>query len=450
MARPRRILFTIINYYPHGFGGGQQYVSRLAAVLAQRGYAVAVVTLLQKAWEGSESKKGDIVRYEWEGIDVFGLSIDSRFLTQGEKYAVNHPLLRSMIKDVVQEFSPDLMHLNGMTTASFAVANESGIPTIATVHHSGIACPAGALIYHDGSICPHTMHHHVCIPCCSYQRIPQSRLLGFVVGHIPRRLYIPFGKRFDTTRKMPLPFRVLHYPWLVEQEMEQLRLGLNIPQTVIAPSDAIKKLLVRNGVPENRITMLPHGVSPLTRNPIPPFNGRPVRFGFVGHLGSIKGFHLLTAALEQTGKRAQCELHVYGDTDGNEYFASTMKRYKGTANIIPHGVVRDGVLQQAYDSFDVLVLPSLAHEAFGLVVNEALAAGRPVIVSNSGALPELVQAEYGVVVERNNVHSLAEALLRCAANPQEILAMSGRIPLVKKMDRYVDEIESLYLNIGER
>ena len=449
MTRPRRILFTIINYHPYGFGGGQQYVSHLAKELKRRGYAVAVMTLLQQAWQNTEGKKGEIVPYVEEGIDVFGLSIDSRFLTQGEKYAVNHPLLRSMIKDVVQEFSPDLIHLNGMNTATFTVTNELGIPTIATIHHSGVACPAGALMYHDETICPHSMHHDVCIACCSYQRIPQSRLLGFAVGKIPRWLYMPFGKRFDTTKKMPLPFRVLHYPWLVEQEMEQLRMGLNISHTFIAPSDAIKKLLIRNGVLENRIRMVPHGVSHLTKFQIPPFDGRPVRFGYVGHVGSIKGFHILTAALEIVSETTNCELHVYGDTDGNEYYSSTMKQYKGKAKIIPHGFVREEQLQEAYNSFDVLVLPSLAHEAFGLVVNEALAVGRPVIVSNSGALPELVKAEYGMVVERNNVDSLAQAMQRCAADPHEILAMSGRIPDVKKIDRYVDEMENLYANTGD-
>ncbi|MEW5798813.1 MAG: glycosyltransferase [Bacteroidota bacterium] len=450
MARPHRILFTIINYYPHGFGGGQQYVSHLAKELRQRGYAVAVVTLLQQAWQNTEGKKGEIVRYVEKGIDVFGLSIDSRFLTQGEKYAVNHPLLRSMIKDVMQEFSPDLIHLNGMNTASFTVASELGIPTIATIHHSGIACPAGALMYHDETICPHSMHHNVCIPCCSYQRIPQSRLLGFAVGKIPRWLYMPFGKLFDTEKKMPLPFRVLHYPWLVEQEMEQLRLGLNIPHTFIAPSDAIKMLLVRNGVSENRIRMIPHGVSRLTTSPIAPFDGRPVRFGYVSHIGYIKGFHILTAALEKVSETTNCELHVYGDTDGNEYYTSAVKRYNGKAKIVPHGFVQEDHLQQAYNSFDVLILPSLAHEAFGLVVNEALAAGRPVIVSNSGALPELVKSEYGMVVERNNVDALTQAMQRCAADPQQILAMSGRIPAVKKIDRYVDEIENLYANIGSQ
>lgn len=449
MANLRRILFTIVNYYPHGFGGGQQYVSHLAKELKQRGYAVAVITLLQKAWQSSEGKRGDIARYVQEGIDVFGLSIDSRFLTQGEKYAVNHPLLRSMIKDVMQEFSPDLIHLNGMNTASFTVADELGIQTVATVHHSGAACPAGALMYHDETVCPHAMHHRVCIPCCSFQRIPQSRLLGFAVGKIPRWFYVPFGERFDTTKKMLFPFRVLHYPWLVEQEMEQLRLGLNIPHTCIAPSVAIKKLLVRNGVPENRIRLVPHGVSHLKKSPLPTFDGRPVKFGYVGHIGYVKGFHVLTAALEKVPTTASCELHVYGDTEGNEYFASTMKRYKGKAKIIPHGFVREEQLQQAYNSFDVLVLPSLAHEAFGLVVNEALAVGRAVIVSNSGALPELVQDEYGMVVERNNVDSLAQALHRCAEHPQEIVAMSERVPGVKKIGQYVDEIENLYASIGD-
>jgi glycosyltransferase involved in cell wall biosynthesis len=142
-------------------------------------------------------------------------------------------------------------------------------------------------------------------------------------------------------------------------------------------------------------------------------------------------------------------LHVYGDTEGNDYYTSVVSRYKGSAKIIPHGFVREDLLQQAYDSIDVLVLPSLAHEAFGLVVNEALAVGRPVIVSRSGALPELVQEEFGIVVERNSVESLAQAMMRCADNPRSIVEMAERIPGIKKVDRYVDEIEILYTGVTD-
>ncbi|MGQ9648204.1 MAG: glycosyltransferase, partial [Thermodesulfobacteriota bacterium] len=76
---------------------------------------------------------------------------------------------------------------------------------------------------------------------------------------------------------------------------------------------------------------------------------------------------------------------------------------------------------------------------------EAFSAGRPVIVTNSGALREQVRDGIdGFVVERNNSKALAEAMQKFLDNPNLILEMSNRIRPVKTIQQYVDEIEKIY------
>jgi glycosyltransferase involved in cell wall biosynthesis len=69
---------------------------------------------------------------------------------------------------------------------------------------------------------------------------------------------------------------------------------------------------------------------------------------------------------------------------------------------------------------DVGVVPSNGLvESFGMSAVEAMACGKPVIVTDSGALPELVVAgQTGKVVPAGDVSGLARALMEYAVNPE--------------------------------
>ena len=95
----------------------------------------------------------------------------------------------------------------------------------------------------------------------------------------------------------------------------------------------------------------------------------------------------------------------------------------------------------------VVVAPSMYEEGFGLAALEAMAAGRPVVVTQSGALPEIVQGA-GLVVPRQDAPALASAIDRLLRN--EVLARklgeAGRLRArtVYGMDRYVEQMLSVY------
>jgi glycosyltransferase involved in cell wall biosynthesis len=78
---------------------------------------------------------------------------------------------------------------------------------------------------------------------------------------------------------------------------------------------------------------------------------------------------------------------------------------------------------------DVLVLPSRTtpqwKEQFGHVLIEAMACGTPVIGSNSGAIPDVIDAA-GLLFPEGDVDALAAHLCRLANNPKELHLMSQR------------------------
>ncbi|HTR80002.1 MAG TPA: glycosyltransferase [Bacteroidota bacterium] len=440
-----RVLITAARFFPHFYGGGEVYVLSLAQELQRRGYNILVVTLAP--WPGDSKEASTTMHATFEHVPVVELRFPPSSTTEGEKYAVNHLSMRQALKNVILEFSPDLIHINGINSATLMVAEELRLPTITTVHHAGFACPAGALSRPDNSICNYAVHASVCVPCCSVHRTPHW-WTGGLLGRIPRWFYMQFGKKVDPIRNLPYVFRALRFPWLVEQIIGQMQLVWRLSQRYIAPSLAVKELLVRNGVDAERIRVVPHGIKPLQRREIQ-FNGkRKLRFGYVGQFSSIKGIHIIFEALRELKGADRCEIHFFGAPQGKDeeaYFIPLAKNYAGPAKIVEHGYVKGEGLQEAYASIDVLLYPSLLFETFGLVVNEALAVGRPVIVSRSGALPELVrEGENGFIVDRNDAHNLSLAMQKCIDDPERIVSMSRNIHPVKTIHEYVDEVEKLY------
>lgn len=130
-------------------------------------------------------------------------------------------------------------------------------------------------------------------------------------------------------------------------------------------------------------------------------------FLYVGRLEPHKGLQELLDAFRQlqaSGKPAR--LLVVGSGS----LLDSLQR-EAAANVVCSGRLAGERLLEAYAAADALVLPS-RFEPWGLVVNEAMAAGLPVVVSERvGCTDDLViEGETGLVVPAENPAALAQAL----------------------------------------
>jgi glycosyltransferase involved in cell wall biosynthesis len=96
-------------------------------------------------------------------------------------------------------------------------------------------------------------------------------------------------------------------------------------------------------------------------------------------------------------------------------------REKGLTQVVTyHGKVPQDELIGHYDRADILLVPSLWHEPFGLVVAEAMARGLPIIASNIGGPAEILTHEVnGLLIKPNDEHALASAIREMLDHPEK-------------------------------
>jgi glycosyltransferase involved in cell wall biosynthesis len=154
----------------------------------------------------------------------------------------------------------------------------------------------------------------------------------------------------------------------------------------------------------------------------------PRYFMYAGRVTREKGVFQLLEAYTQLDPdlRSQVGLVLVGEeTAKNELMKDAAKIYPGTV-LFPGFAQRDQ-LAAFYALAEVLVFPTLS-DTWGLVVNEAMACGLPIIATDvAGCVADLVRDdENGYVVPSANVGKLAEAMAAFARDPQLASRMGPR------------------------
>lgn len=152
---------------------------------------------------------------------------------------------------------------------------------------------------------------------------------------------------------------------------------------------------------------------------------------FCGKLIPKKQPLRLLKAFAQVRRDFPCALLYVGDG----YLRSQIEEQIELENIPDvhlSGFLNQSEIAQAYTAADIFVLPSTWKggdtETWGLVVNEAMNFGLPVVVTDQvGCAPDLVrEGENGYIVPHDDIKALAKAIGYLVANPQERLRFGER------------------------
>ncbi len=140
---------------------------------------------------------------------------------------------------------------------------------------------------------------------------------------------------------------------------------------------------------------------------------------YVGKLIHYKGVDVLMKAFGRVSDSDAYSLMIVGDGNQRDKLKELADDLKLAGRVTFAGWVPDRSLPQYYQSSDLFVLPSLAsrREAFGMVLLEAMACGKPVVASRIPGLCEVVENEAtGLLAPPGSPEKLAKAILTLLNN----------------------------------
>lgn len=199
----------------------------------------------------------------------------------------------------------------------------------------------------------------------------------------------------------------------------------NFVDVFLAIGKANKNYYIDNNIPINKIVSVPYVVdNDFFKNKKNLKNNNKINFLFVAKLQYKKGIDLLLEAILNKKNNKEflkyAEFSIIGSGELEKYCKDFIKK-NDLKNIRLFNFQNQKQLRSFYNKSDVLIVPSRS-EPWGLVINEAMAAGNAIIASDKvGSVTDLVIDNYnGKVFQSGNVEDLEKKINYFIKNPSKI------------------------------
>lgn len=317
------------------------------------------------------------VQLSWRGLKKLARMIYSR--EAKKKFAA-----------LLDREQPDLVHVHSIhhqiSPSILGEAKKRGIPVVQTLHDYKLVCPSYHFPFRNGA---------VCLQC-------------------RRGNWLHFIRHRGHKNSLAASIAVAIESWIHSVTKIYER---NVDQFVV-PSDDMAHHLIEFGVEPKKVSVIPHFLN-LEDWKTTTKLGEGVLFA--GRLAAERGLeHVLKAAAALPDEKFM----IAGD--GPERAALEAKiAFQGIKNIELLGRLDGARLHQAFRDCRVVFFPTLTLETFGLTVLEAMAAGKPVVATRMGAVPNLVvDGTTGYLYESDIPEQGIEALRTLLVNDALVKNMS--------------------------
>lgn len=378
----------LVNKFHYRKGGAETYYLTVGSELERMGHEVAYFSM----------RHPDNLPCEW----------DKYFVTQREYNNVKNPLkaardgmaliyspeAKRNFQALCEEFRPDVVHLNNVhrqITLSILDApylRENKVPVFYTAHDYVTVCPGYLMLDGDGRVCD------ACLEDGHYRHCIENRC---VKGSRAKSALAAMEASFNRTHKS-------------NQRIDK----------VIAPSRFMRSKLIEGGWPEDKVIFLQNfaddAILDRAANAGADATDRENPYLlFFGRLSAEKGIDTLLRAFDAAlpNLPQNMRLLVVGDGPDAADFKALASSLGCASRIEFAGYQTGGALQAYVERASLAIASSRWRENMPYSIVEAFAAGTPVVGTDIGGIPELVdEGKTGFICEPGGVQSMADAISR--------------------------------------
>jgi len=352
-----KIVLIGANFPPEFAGGTEVVIEAQARELVRAGCRVRVLC-------GSDEEKEEDSSYARRG-DLEVVRIPR---TAGERGSLDwiQPRLTDLVESELA--GADVVHVHHWANLSGDLVRRirASRPVVVTLHDHYATCPRYFRTPREGITCPIGPDAATCAAC--------------LAADVPRLECSELARR-------------------LEKRQQDFRDEVEAASRVVVPSHFLRDSLARNlGVDASRWSVVPHGLC-LALAPTQRENADdgPLTVLHFGNRAEIKGTLDLVRAVAALPKDRVRLLLAGAEVERG--FDSCLKAVGRDVQLELHGPYEVSDLRRLARRADLAAFPSRAEESYGLVVEESLALGLPVWVSDRGALGEVLRsaARYGGV-----------------------------------------------------
>jgi len=435
-----KIIQVLNHFLPEQTAGTEVYVWALSKQLQINNIEVEVLI--------PNHSKSSYENYFYDEIKVIKYaepSIINRDLIMGRR----SPDGLSNFITYIKEAKPDIIHFheisgsNGITLQHVTAAKKLGVKVIMTFHLASNSCKTGTLMYLEKSICDGNIDINKCSLCFINSK-GESKITkaAFNLSSILYNLNInvsTWNNKIGTA---------LSTHALLKNFKNNFKTLVENCDKVVTLTDWYKNILIRNGVNENKIKTIKQGLVYKTSDLIiaqTNQNNKALRILFLGRISPFKGLHLLIEAIKQL-PLDQLSLHIYGQSTKDQTYELNLKEKTNLqSNIYWMGHLNPENVLSTMQQFDVLCLCSRFSEMSPLVIQEAFAAGIPVIASNVyGNAEQIKHNVNGLLFDFNDSNSLRIQIKSLLEEPLLLPSLKQNISKPKLFEEIGKEYICLY------
>lgn len=269
-----------------------------------------------------------------------------------------NPLTRRSGARAVDTASPDVAHVHNtwftLTPSIFPALKRRGIPVVMTLHNYRLTC-ANALLFRNGGPC------ELCVEGSPWNAVRYGCYRGSKAASLPAAATIQLNRLLGT--------------WV------------NSVDTFIALTEFQHRIMVRSGIPAERVVVKPNfGADPGERDVAPSDSNLVL---FAGRLSEEKGLRLLLDAWRDASPDT-LRLTVAGDGPARPSLAEHLPPGVDMTGRLTSDEIASLMLRAR-----ALIIPSLWYEGLPQILIEAFAAGLPTVVSDQGGPGQIVTEALG-------------------------------------------------------